>query len=86
MADFVRLCLITVVTDLSIINFFPSIHMTFFFLQIAESLIRDIRDGIQGSGGVKCGIIGEMGCSYPLTPSEEKNLKAAALAQKETGN
>lgn len=45
----------------------------------------EIRGGIAGSGGVRCGVIGEMGCSYPLTPEETKNLKAAALAQQQTG-
>ena len=45
----------------------------------------EIKEGIEGSDGVKCGLIGEMGCSHPLTPTEEKCLKAAAMAQKRTG-
>ena len=48
-------------------------------------MVSEVVNGIEGSGGVRCGIIGEMGCSFPLTPDEEKNLKAAALAQKKTG-
>ena len=55
------------------------------YYQRAEALVREVTEGIEGSGGIRCGIIGEMGCSYPLTPDEEKSLKAAALAQKETG-
>ena len=47
--------------------------------------MNEIVDGIEGSGGVRCGVIGEMGCSHPLTPDEEKCLKAAALAQQKTG-
>ena len=50
----------------------------------AEFLIREIVDGI-GETGVRCGLIGEMGCSSPLTDNEKKSLKAAALAQKRTG-
>lgn len=53
--------------------------------QISDILVSEIRDGIEGSGGVRCGVIGEMGCSYPLTAMEEKCLKAAALAQQKTG-
>ena len=50
----------------------------------AEFLIKEIVDGI-GETGVRCGLIGEMGCSSPLTDNEKKSLKAAALAQKRTG-
>ena len=48
-------------------------------------MVSEVTRGIEGSGGVRCGIIGEMGCSYPLTPDEEKSLRAAALAQQRTG-
>lgn len=54
-------------------------------LQLASNLVNEIQEGIPGSGGVRCGLIGEMGCSYPLAQTEEKSLKAAALAQKKTG-
>ncbi len=53
--------------------------------QIADTLVSEITDGIAGSGGVRCGLIGEMGCSDPLTAMEKKCLKAAALTQKRTG-
>ncbi len=49
-------------------------------------MVSEVTSGIEGSGGVRCGIIGEMGCSHPLTPDEEKSLRAAALAQQRTGN
>ena len=49
-----------------------------------EFLIGEITDGI-GGGGVRCGLIGEVGCSSPLTDSERKSLQAAAIAQQRTG-
>lgn len=40
-----------------------------------------------GAGETKIcpGIIGEIGCSYPLTQFNQKTLRAAVIAQKETG-
>ncbi len=49
-------------------------------------MVKEIVSGIEGSGGVRCGVIGEMGCSDPMTSDEEKNLRAAVLAQQRTGN
>ncbi len=40
---------------------------------------------ISGSGGVRCGIIGEVGCSSPLFNMECKSLRASVAAQKMTG-
>ncbi|MBN1675028.1 MAG: hypothetical protein JXR37_28555 [Kiritimatiellae bacterium] len=51
---------------------------------LAELFIGEIRDGIAGTG-VKAGIIGEMGCSAPLTETEIRALRAAGMAQSETG-
>ena len=34
---------------------------------------------------MRCGLIGEVGCSWPLAASERRSLQAAALAQKEIG-
>ncbi len=52
--------------------------------EIAEVFIRDIWEGF-GSTGIRAGIIGEVGCSWPLTENEKKVLRAAAAAQKATG-
>jgi len=52
--------------------------------QIAEELITDMRYGV-GNTGVRAGIIGEIGCSWPLQDSEKKVLRASAMAQQETG-
>ena len=51
---------------------------------LARVIIGDITEGADGSG-IKAGIIGEVGCTWPLTPNERKSLRAAALAQRETG-
>lgn len=52
--------------------------------QLASKMQDDILIGVDGSG-VKCGVIGELGCSWPLTESEKKVLQAAAIVQKNTG-
>ncbi|MBN1382328.1 MAG: aryldialkylphosphatase [Deltaproteobacteria bacterium] len=51
---------------------------------LAARICSDILDGVDGSG-IKSGIIGEMGLSSPVEPNEEKALRAAVLAQKQTG-
>jgi phosphotriesterase-related protein len=53
-------------------------------LDLAQEIVDDITVGI-GEAAVKAGIIGEIGCSWPLTERERKVLRAAALAQQETG-
>ena len=52
--------------------------------QLADNMVREIEEGI-GETGVRCGVIGEIGCSYPLMDSEKKALQAAAMAQTRTG-
>ena len=51
---------------------------------IADEIVRDIRDGA-GNSGVRAGVIGEVGCSWPLTPNERKVLRASGRAQRRTG-
>ncbi|WP_368490282.1 hypothetical protein [Clostridium sp. BJN0013] len=51
---------------------------------IANEYINDITKGFDDTG-IRAGIIGEIGCSWPITENEIKSLKAAAIAQKETG-
>lgn len=51
---------------------------------IADEIVSDIKKGVVGSG-IKSGIIGELGCSLPLSPNESKVLRAGAQAQQETG-
>ena len=51
---------------------------------IAAEIVRDLTVGV-GSIGIRAGIIGEVGCSWPLTPNERKVLRASARAQRDTG-
>jgi phosphotriesterase-related protein len=51
---------------------------------LTEELIREIEEGIDGTG-VRPGIIGEIGTGNPMTPNEAKVLRSAARAQKATG-
>lgn len=51
---------------------------------ITEEIVRDITIGA-GNTGVCAGIIGEIGCSWPLTDNERKVLRASARAQQFTG-
>ena len=51
---------------------------------VASRIVEEIQIGVGGTG-VRAGIIGEIGCSWPLTPNERKVLQGAAAAQQETG-
>jgi len=52
--------------------------------QIATEFVNEIMVGVEGTE-VRAGIIGEIGCSWPLAKNELKVLRAAALAQQQTG-
>jgi phosphotriesterase-related protein len=52
--------------------------------QLAEVIARELTDGINGTG-VRAGIIGEVGCNWPLRPDERKSVVAAGFAQAATG-
>ncbi len=52
--------------------------------QITAEVVRDIREGF-GWPPVRAGIIGEIGCSWPMQPEERTVLRAAVAAQRETG-
>ena len=52
--------------------------------EISIEISKDILNGVDSSG-IHSGIIGEVGCSFPLTPNERKSLMASILAQKNTG-
>lgn len=51
--------------------------------QLAALFVRDLNVGVDSSS-IRSGFIGELGCSWPLRTSEEKVLRAGALAQQET--
>jgi phosphotriesterase-related protein len=52
--------------------------------QIATEFVNEIMIGAEGTG-VRVGIIGEIGCSWPMAKNELKVLRAGAMAQQETG-
>lgn len=52
--------------------------------QLAEGIIRDITEGVDGTG-IKAGLIGEVGLFWPMHPNEIKVLRASAQAQRQTG-
>jgi phosphotriesterase-related protein len=51
---------------------------------LAERIVAEFRDGVDG-GGIRPGLIGEVGCSWPLEETERKVLRASARAQRRTG-
>ncbi len=52
--------------------------------QLADAFVAEVDEGI-GSTGIRAGIIGEIGLSVPVTPDEEKVLRAAGRAHVRTG-
>ncbi|XP_056375145.1 phosphotriesterase-related protein isoform X2 [Hyla sarda] len=52
--------------------------------QLTEILVDEVLQGADGTD-IKCGIIGEIGCSWPLSDSEKKILQATAEAQTQLG-
>jgi len=51
---------------------------------LVQFMENEIITGI-GDTGVRCGVIGEIGCSWPLTENEKKTLIAAAKVQVKLG-
>ncbi len=52
--------------------------------EIAKTIVHDVDDGV-GNTGVRAGIIGEIGCSWPWTDAERRSVHAGVIAQRETG-
>lgn len=52
--------------------------------KLVDEFVQEITVGV-GKTGIRAGIIGEIGCSWPLQDNERKCLRAAARAQKLTG-
>ncbi len=52
--------------------------------QITDDLLRWLQEGMYGTG-IRAGLMGELGTSSPIYPFEERQLRAAARAQKQTG-
>ncbi|XP_050402943.1 phosphotriesterase-related protein isoform X2 [Patella vulgata] len=45
---------------------------------------QDLTQGVEGTG-IKCGVIGEVGCTWPLTDFEKRSIRAAAISQQDHG-
>ncbi|MBU2536541.1 MAG: hypothetical protein KKD83_10335 [Chloroflexi bacterium] len=52
--------------------------------EITDEIVQDITVGVGGTG-IRSGLIGEIGCTWPLHVNEDKVLRAAAKAQQKTG-
>ncbi|XP_062423709.1 phosphotriesterase-related protein isoform X2 [Rhea pennata] len=52
--------------------------------QLTGVIVDEILSGADGTN-IKCGVVGEIGCSWPLTPSEHRVLQATAHAQSQLG-
>ena len=52
--------------------------------RLAEEMVKEIERGV-GDSGIRAGVIGEIGCSFPLKERERLVLQACGRAQKQTG-
>ncbi|MFA9496431.1 MAG: phosphotriesterase [Candidatus Bathyarchaeota archaeon] len=52
--------------------------------ELTSGIVHDVTVGVDGTG-IRAGVIGEIGCSYPLMETEVKVLEAVAGAQRITG-
>ena len=52
--------------------------------QLHDRVMREWREGVDGTG-IRPGLIGEVGCSWPLHPRERTALEAMVAAQRSTG-
>lgn len=60
----------------------PEAMKTMSAAEIAEEMVKEITEGVDG---VKAGVIGEIGVSEIFDEAEEKVLRASAIAHKKTG-
>ncbi len=52
--------------------------------ELTAQIVRDLQVGV-GNTAIRAGIIGEVGVSRPMTPTEERSLRATARAHRRTG-
>ncbi len=52
--------------------------------ELTDAFVRDIEVGVNGTG-IRTGLLGEIGISPEPTPAEERGLRAAVSAQRQTG-
>ena len=51
---------------------------------IAQEIVQELTEGVDGTG-IKAGMIGEVGCTWPITKTERKVLRASVRAALQTG-
>ena len=51
--------------------------------QMTQKIVSEVTTGIDNTN-IKAGIIGEIGCSWPVTEVEKRSITAAAIAQSQT--
>lgn len=51
---------------------------------LEDAILRQLGEGAWGTK-IRCGLIGEIGCAWPLADFERRSLQAAARAQRRTG-
>lgn len=52
--------------------------------ELAALMVGDLVEGMDGTD-VRAGVIGELGCSWPVTAAEQHVLEASAIAHRQTG-
>ena len=52
--------------------------------ELTAQIVKDIEAGV-GDTGIRAGIIGEVGCTFPWAANEQKSLRASVQAQVQTG-
>jgi phosphotriesterase-related protein len=65
-------------------NYHPSDVARMTEAQITDVIVRDITEGVNGTG-IRAGLIGEVGLYWPMHVDEIKVLRASAQAQRQTG-
>ena len=52
--------------------------------QLFTEIVSDVTEGADDTS-IRSGVIGEIGCEYPLHPNEEKMLRAAIACSRSAG-
>tara|TARA_B100000989_G_scaffold287912_1_gene258023 strand:+ start:1675 stop:2694 length:1020 start_codon:yes stop_codon:yes gene_type:complete len=65
-------------------HYLPKFLVELEYEQLSERFVNEIEIGLDGTD-IRAGILGEIGCSWPITTFERMAVKAAASAAKATG-
>ncbi|KAA0188262.1 hypothetical protein HAZT_HAZT010168 [Hyalella azteca] len=53
--------------------------------QLCEVILKEVTQGCDEDPTIRCGIIGEIGSSWPITDFERRSIRAAGITQEQTG-